>query len=337
MIEVISAKDKQKWDCIVSNMFEYDFYHLSTYHLLDNTGDAFLIYFENENSSFAYPFILRKIDNTCYYDVTSVYGYGGPLSSDECPSLSDIALFQQEIKQYFDENNIITAFSSLHPLFPNQPLLFSNFGDVANVNLTIAIDLKLSEIEQISQYARSTKYNINRLKRYGVSIKIASSEDEIDAFIKIYKENMDRVGATSKYYFSKEYFYKILKEIDSYVVLAIYKNEIIAGSLCTFCNQIMQAHLNATRNDFLFLSPLKLIFDYARKEGNKRNLHWFHLGGGRSGQNDSLFDFKSRFSHEKFIFKAWKYVHNEVIYNSLLSEKGHGNILDPSYFPLYRK
>jgi hypothetical protein len=337
MLEIITADNPERWDEIIHSMLEYDFYHLASYHRLDQSGEALLLYFHDEKAGFALPVIQRAIDGTAYKDITSVYGYSGPLSRSKNPPVEDIRLFQKELKNYFDANHIISVFSRLHPLLDNQALLLNDLGEITDLNLTVGIDLNVPEAQQKRQYARSLKNRINHLKKQGVRIVKVSGKKEIDAFIEIYKENMDRVNAAGIYYFPADYFYTFLEKIDSCILLAAYEGQWISGSLCTFCNGIMQAHLNATKNDFLHLSPLKLVLDQARVEGKARGMDWLHLGGGRSGEDDSLFVFKSQFSDERFMFKVWKYIHDEEVYNSLLSRKQKGNIPENGFFPLYRK
>ncbi|MCC8145810.1 MAG: GNAT family N-acetyltransferase [Bacteroidales bacterium] len=336
MLEIIPVNNEVRWNEIIFSMSEYDFYHLAAYHKLDISGEAFLFYYRSGKNSFAFPFIKRRIRGTDYYDVTSVYGYAGPLIQNKSVFSEDLFLFHSELKRYFEDNKIVTAFSTLHPLFPDQSLLLNGFGEVADSNRTIAINLKLSEKNQRKQYARSTKYQINRLKRGGLTVKVAEERKEVDAFINIYIDNMKRVKAASKYFFSADYFYSFLEKIDSEIVLAYYQGEVVSGSLCTFCGSIMQAHLNATKSDFLQLSPLKLVLDKARQEGVGKKMQWLHLGGGRDGQNDSLFEFKSRFSQEQFTFRIWKYVHNKEIYTRILEQKYNGVLPESSFFPLYR-
>ncbi|MDR0864175.1 MAG: hypothetical protein LBO74_04485 [Candidatus Symbiothrix sp.] len=337
MLEIITVENAERWDEIVRSMYEYDFYHLAAYHRLDKSGKALLIHHHTETAAFAFPVILRDIAGTIYKDITSVYGYAGPLSREENPQPEDIRVFQNELKTYFDANHIITVFSRLHPLFEKQPSLPGNLGEVIDMNMTVAIDLNLPEAEQRKQYARSLKYKINYLKKKGVRIVKASNKKEVDTFIEMYMENMDRVHAAESYYFSPDYFYTILEKIDSSLLLAEYEGKYISGSLCTFCKGIMQAHLNATKNDFLYLSPLKLVLEQARIEGMKKEMNWLHLGGGKGGADDSLFLFKSRFSDIRFMFKVWKYIHNQEVYDALVHEKHKEDLLETTFFPLYRK
>ncbi|MDH8702310.1 lipid II:glycine glycyltransferase (peptidoglycan interpeptide bridge formation enzyme) [Dysgonomonadaceae bacterium PH5-43] len=336
MIEVIPANNKNKWNEVIRSMSDYDFYHLASYHNLDKSGEPLLFHYSNETSSFSFPFIKRKINNTDYYDITSVYGYGGPLSSKEINSQENILYFQNALKTFFEENKIVSVYSSLHPIITMQPTLIKGLGEVIESNKTIAIDLEQNEDQQVKQYSYSLRYQISRLKKMNVEVREATSKEDVDLFVSMYRENMKRVSASSKYFFPNEYFYTFLKEIDSVVLLAYYKGEAISGILCSFCNSIMQAHLSATKTEYLFMSPSKLVWDEARKLGVGRNIKWFHLGGGRDGKNDSLFDFKMKFSESVFSFKQWNYVCDEKKYNNLLNDRFGDERPNGSFFPLYR-
>jgi hypothetical protein len=336
MFEVVSLNQKDRWNEIIRSMVQYDFYHLADYHYVDSSGTPLLLYFSTKNTDFALPVVLRSIKGTEYTDITSVYGYAGPLSDRKNPDRQSVKAFQNKLLHFFDSYKVVSVFARLHPIFKDQKELLTGLGEIVDMNLTVGIDLTLPENEQRKHYSRSLKYKINSLKNKGVTIVTASTKKEVDVFRAIYKENMDRVHASEHYYFSSDYFYTILNEIDSCILLALYENEYISGSLCTFCNRIVQAHLNATKDDFLYLSPLKLVLEQARIEGIKKKMQWLHLGGGRSGSDDSLFVFKSRFSDLRFPFKTWKYIHNESIYAYLISSKFSDSIPPSSFFPLYR-
>jgi hypothetical protein len=317
-------------------MCDYDFYFLAEYHQLDTTGTPLLLHFQKDMLSMALPVLVRPLEGSIYKDITSVYGYAGPLTNSRHPEQSAVACFQEDLKHFFDSQSIVSVFSRLHSLFPFQSEILEGLGSVFDSNHTVGIDLSLPESEQRKQYARSLKYAINRLRKNGITIRKASTKKELDAFIEIYKETMDRVHATKMYYFSNEYFYRFLDSIDSFILLACYGDKIISGSLCTVCNGIIQAHLNATRTEFLCLSPLKLVLEEARLQGIQQACRILHLGGGFKGDKDSLFTFKSRFSKQQFLFKIWKYVHNREIYDFLVHQKFGKNIPNRSFFPLYR-
>jgi hypothetical protein len=336
MLEIISLDNQEKWDDIVCSMKEYDFYFLAGYHQLNQEGVPLLLYYRNGRDALAMPLIVRDIDGYDYKDVTSVYGYAGPLTKETNPAPESVAGFHDAMRHFFDSNNIVSAFSRLHSLLPNQSSLLKGMGTVSGSNHTIGIDLTLPLSEQRRQYTHSLKNVINKLKRKGLTVQRASSKEDIDLFIAIYKETMNRVKASGIYYFFPDYFYHFLDSINSFVLLAFYESQAIGGSLFTVCNGIIQSHLSATRSDFLYLSPMKLILDEARLFGYRNGLRILHLGGGKSEDNDSLFVFKSSFSKQLYPFKVWKYIHNQSVYDSLLLQRFGKNVPDDFFFPLYR-
>jgi hypothetical protein len=336
MLEILSLDNKPRWNEIVQSMDNYDFYHLAEYHQLDLSGTPLLLYYSDNTVSFALPVILRAIAETGYKDITSVYGYAGPLSGGKTFSLDSINKFQERLRDFFDSNRVISAFARLHPLFLNQASILNGLGNVRDENQTVGINLTLPEEEQKKQYTHSLKQALNHLKRKKVFVRQAETKEEIDTFIAIYRENMERVNAAENYFFSCEYFHSFLHTINSFILLAFFEREIICGSLCSMCNGIIQTHLAATKNEFLRDSPLKYVWDQVRETGVKKQMKYLHFGGGISGKNDSLFFFKSHFSNLRFMFKTWRYIHNKTIYNDLLNRKFNGNIPDNRFFPLYR-
>ncbi|MDR0834200.1 MAG: hypothetical protein LBN93_08475 [Candidatus Symbiothrix sp.] len=335
MLEVIDISQSERWDEIVRSMHAYDFYHLPAYHRLDTSGQPLLLYCKTNTDAFVLPIILRDIPGTTYKDITSVYGYAGPLSQTNNPSASDIGLFQEDLKVYFDVHHIVSMFTRLHPLFENQAHLLTGLGETVDLNQTVAIDLTQPEAKQRKQYAHSLKNDINRLKN-SLSIKEAKSKEDIDAFIDIYYDNMKRVNASEKYFFSNDYFYQFFETINSTLLLAIYQGELISGSLFTECHGIVQSHLSATRSEYLYLSPVKYIWECIRRLAQAKNDTIFHLGGGFGGKDDSLFAFKSQFSKCRFMFQTGRYIHNQAVYAHLVAEKFKNEVPQSSYFPLYR-
>jgi hypothetical protein len=336
MFEIIPSYQPEQWNGIVRSMNQYDFYHLAEYHRLEQSGQSLLLHFFSKGTSLALPVILRSIDGTEYRDITSVYGYAGPLCNQETPDEQIVKDFQKEFLNFCDSLKVVSAFSRLHPLFNNQELILSRCGEVVDTNLTVAIDLSLPEQEQKKQYARSTKYNINRLRRKNILVSKAQTKEEIDLFIEIYKENMNRVNASKMYFFPNNYFYRLMEELPATLFLAYYEGKAICGALSTTCKGIVQAHLNATLDSYLPLSPLKLVWDCIRLNAIERKEKWLHLGGGVGGMNDTLFQFKARFSNLRFTYKTWRYIHNAEAYNQLISTKYLNHIPDSSFFPLYR-
>jgi lipid II:glycine glycyltransferase (peptidoglycan interpeptide bridge formation enzyme) len=324
-----------KWNQCLQRSFIYDFHHTDFYHRLDTPNKSLLLVASEGDDFIALPVVIRPIDGTIWSDLTSVYGYCGPISNIQDPGLSEnlIRIFHDGFISFCKSQNIVSAFSRLHPLI-HQVSVFNNFGNVVELNKTVAIDLRLSAEQQKAQYRKSNKSELNQLRRKGFTVEEAKSEGDVDKFIEIYYETMDRVNATPNYYFTKEYFHLFLnsEEFSSKLLLAKFEDQIVAGAIFTVTDKIMQYHLAGTHKDYIRLTPMKLLIDEARLLGNSLTLEFLHLGGGVGGSDeDSLFRFKSGFSDHRCQYRVWNYILDEDAYNQLSNGKPESN-----FFPLYR-
>src|SRR5690606_4841118 len=135
---------------------------------------------------------------------------------------------------------------------------------------------------------------------------------------------MDRVNASSYYYFSREYFHRFVnnKAFETRLLVSKHQGKIIAGAIFTITKKIMQYHLAGTISEYITLTPMKLILDEARLLGDQLGVEHLHLGGGVGGSDDdTLFRFKSGFSKNFKQFYVWKYIVNEEKYNQLVAAK----------------
>lgn len=337
---VVDANDVY-WDKSLLGSKQYDFYHTSCYHLLEKTGTPYLFVAKSHNDFIALPLILRKIEDTPYWDCTSAYGYCGPVSNLDFQDIPEelFSYFRTQLNQYFRDNNIISAFSRLHPLIIGDGV-FLDMGEVKAINQTVAISLKLSPEEQRMQYRKSNKSEINQLRgKKGFEIKIADSEAEIRKFTEIYQETMTRVEARENYFFDFDYFNSFLNNncFSSKLLLAMKDGALTAGAIFTITNNIMQYHLAGTTEKYIRDTPMKLIIDHARILGNELKLEYLHLGGGVGGSDeDPLFKFKSGFSDKRCVYRVWQYIADEEKYKEVCELKIGNKRVNGNYFPLYR-
>lgn len=330
-------KLQPEWNRIVKASKAYDFHHTSFYHSIDNNFDSKLFVGYDNDVFVALPLVIRPIDDTGYYDCTSVYGYAGPISNKECVDFGRdfTAFFKKEFDNYCLSNSVVCAFSRLHPLIDHDDF-FHPFGKVRSVNETISIDLSLPIEKQRALYAKSNKSQINQLRRNGFLVVEAETDADLGAFVEIYYETMHRLHALPSYFFSKEYFYSFLNNTDfeSKLLLVKHEGHTVAGGIFTMTNNIMQYHLSGTKTEYLRYTPMKLLLDEARLLGNKYSMDSLHLGGGHGGSHeDSLFLFKASFSKARCLFKVWQYIIDLENYNQLSLSVSNKN---SDFFPLYR-
>jgi len=336
--EVIKAGDP-KWDNIIRSASVYDFYHTSFYHRIETSYPSILLHAYNDNEFIALPLVVRPIENTNWFDCTSVYGYCGPVSNRANMEISNELrlFFKDRCKRYFKEKGVISIFSRLHPII-KQKNIFQDFGEVLDLNKTVTINLSLPPDEQKRQYRKSNKSEINQCRSKGFYIIEGSSEAEIGTFIDIYYHTMQRTGASQQYFFTKEYFRAFLSNtaFGKKLLLAKLEDKIVAGAIFTYTGTIMQYHLAATLAEYMKAAPMKFIIDEARMLGNRMGLKFLHLGGGVGGRDDdSLFSFKSGFSEHCVQFSVWRYIADQQKYKSLVHTKGVGH-KNSNFFPLYR-
>jgi small nuclear ribonucleoprotein (snRNP)-like protein len=336
MIEVI--KERQAWNLFISEFSSYDFYHTFDYHSIAKSSNEIpvLLKYTEKDIVIALPLLIRDIkDFPSYKDATSVYGYAGPLSKGVSENFNN-KNFQESLNKYFKNNNIISVFSRLNPFIDNQKVILKNFGNIVLQGKVVNVDITLEKKVQRANYQSRLKTHINKSRRH-CTIKKATSKNDIQTFINIYNENMNRLNATKSYYFSEDYFTDMIsaKGFETEILLAI-ENEskkIIGGSMFIKTNSIIQYHLSGSKEEFLKLMPAKLLIDEMRLLATDQGYDYYNLGGGLGGCiNDSLFKFKSSFSKDFKNFNLWKCIINKEVYDELSKNKNKESL----YFPLYR-
>ncbi|TNJ46473.1 GNAT family N-acetyltransferase [Tamlana fucoidanivorans] len=335
--EVITLK--RDWDLFLKDIGHYDFYHTYDYHHLasSNGENPILIKYIENNVIIGLPLLIRDIYSTIYKDATSVYGYVGPISKGVDDNFNNNNFITHLIK-YFNANNIISVFSRLNPYLPKQNKILFQVGELTPQGKVICMDLKPSLEKQRGEYRNRLKTYINKARRE-CSVVVAKTNSDLNTFIDLYYENMDRVNAKKFYYFSKDYFRLLLKSNDfkTTVLLAVHNktNEIIGGSMFISTKAIIQYHLSGTKAGYSKLNPTKLLIDEMRIMAHQQGLSLFNLGGGLGGSDDdSLFHFKSSFSKQSKQFNLWKWITNKQVYNELVLAKTDNT--KKNYFPLYR-
>ena len=345
MFRVITIEDKQQWQSIISQCDEYDFYHTWDYHKLsqdNNEGKPELLILTVQDACIALPLLKREVlDSTgkiLGYDYTSGYGYVGPVFKGDITDQM-VMDFKNQFKAHCKANNIISAFSRLHPTI-KQGFLLNKIGEVENNSVTIQIDLTQTLEEQKKHYRKSNKSEINKLRKNSAIVWSDHTEEDINEFINIYEETMHRVNAHQRYFFDKTYYNNLFSSIEykTQLVFVEMDNKRIAGALFVFCKNIIQYHLAGTRTDYMRITPMKLLLDEIRLYGTENAYKTLHLGGGLSAsEDDPLFRFKRGFSKIECEFNTFKYIANKEQYQAISKQLiSNPDKLDSNFFPLYR-
>lgn len=336
---IVSASETARWNTFIKRAVHYDFYHTAEYHTLQSNGEPFLFVYENDGALIVFPLLRRKIEHTDFIDFTSVYGYSGPIANKEFAQLDEDLLddFRSNFLNYVHGENCVSIFARLNP-FSDQHLLLGRFGGLNENGKTIYIDLSVALENQRAAYEKRLRRRIKQLRRKNYQIIETIKPEEIELFIRLYYENMDRVNASEHYYFEKTYFLNLLDKtkFDSRLILIFEEETLICGAIVINSDSVIRNHLSATNVHYLKESPSKLLTDEISLIGRKLGMKYFHLGGGVGGREDSLFQFKSSFSSDFFEDKLWCYVADQAAYDHLMDLKAEENY-PKKRFPFYRK
>lgn len=280
-------------------------------------------------------FIGNVAINDGYFDLETAYGYGGYYSTTEDRGFLDKAL--NAYRQRCMDERIVAEFVRFHP-YNTFPLVSGEDLDFISLDRkTVSIDLTLSKADRWSGYSGTTR---NILRKAAPNLAFHETED-VDGFMHLYQSTMKKNNADSCYYFSREYYEKLLA-INNVKLFAVTHDEhTINMSFALFGNNLAHYHLSANDINFSKLHGnyflLDSICDYAKL--NYPEISQFHLGGGRSNlDTDSLLAFKSKFSTMRNNFYIAGKIFNRAIYQQY-TEAFHAlrpELRSTKYFLKYR-
>src|SRR5215467_6392874 len=167
-VELLTAGEPA-WDDHL-DIAERDIYHLAGYHSYaegSGEGEAMLIVVGDRERGLAWPYLRRRIDTvdglagTDATDVTSVYGYPGPIVWGCRPGDAFLAAAWQEILEVWRQQRVVSVFTRFHPLLGNAAIVAA--------------------------------------RRAGLVTEVDEDWSEIETFTRLYGETMERSGAGAEY------------------------------------------------------------------------------------------------------------------------------------------
>lgn len=335
--QLITIQQRLEWTSYVQRSIHHDFYHTWSYHSLGTHTHPFLFVFEEEDIFIALPLLKREIEGSDLHDLTSVYGYTGPISNRHFEALSEelITQFGLSFMDFMKAGKYVCVFSRLQP-FLDQPRLLEKIGGLRENGQTVYIDLRIPIEEQRQQYEKRLARKIRQLRSKDFQIRETDSPADIKAFTAMYLENMQRNGASSRYLYDEAYFRKLLNttEPDCRLIMVYDGTEPICGNIVMYTRHVIRNHLSATASAYTHLSPSKLIIDEISILARTLGISFYHLGGGLNGRQDSLFQFKSAFSNLVLQDRTWCFIAEPEAYQQLVNARNIAK--ESTFFPQYR-
>lgn len=351
MIKKIFIDESDLWDSIVKSFENYEIYYLSFYvraFEIHGDGKPMLIYYSCKDMRAVNVVFLRDISKDSrfeklikgneFFDIITPYGYGGFLIEGNT-SDKNLEKLNLEYVKLCNSLNIVSEFVRFNPLSKNA-CINKKIYDVTDLSKTITIDLDSSD--QIWKNITSKNRNVIRKSiKSGVEIYWGRSPELIDEFIVLYTKTMKKDGATDYYYFEKDFYESVLKDLkyNSMFFYAVYEGKIISMSIIIYENKHMHYHLSASDRVYQHLAPTNLLLYEAACWGVNNGFEKFHLGGGLGSKEDNLYKFKKAFNRNSdTVFSIGKKIFDQRKYDELIKmrEVDENFEVSNSFFPEYR-
>lgn len=328
----------------------HDIYHTPEYHSLPGFGQsgvpqAFI--HEEGGEVFLWPYLLTPIPGSdgCN-DVTSVYGYPGPVASTEDPAF--IAAAWQALSAHWQAQDVVSAFTRFHPILANHTLLEALPEARAGIRAyggTVSIDLSLPEEIQIRRYNKKLRQEVRKLREAGLSSIEDTRWTHADTFIGIYDDTMARLGSRPEYLVDRAWVDGLRDAVGSNARLFVTRarNQAVAAAMIILTHRpFVHCHLIGIATQFADDSPSKLLLDDVRAWGRENGYRAMHLGGGLGGREDALLQFKRRFSPVLHPFRTGNWILDAVRYRELAEQHSArlvaegASLTGVTFFPAYR-
>lgn len=321
--------------------------HLAVY----GDNDAYILQALVRRPLNGLPFLAEAGITEEFWDVASVYGYGGPVGSttDHALAVELCRSLQRELAAWYREGRIASEFTCLHPLLGNHVLLAGCDGiRLRRQKEVVYVDLSGADDALWRGLRKGHKSSVKTARKRGVAVdRIEPSAAHVDLLARLYKDTMDRADADERWYLPGDYLGRCFDQLGaegSSLFVARDGGEVVTAAIVLHDETTAYYHFagSAPRARELCANNL-IVFEIARW-ARARGCRQLHLGGGVSDSAaDSLFRFKSGFSRARTTLYTHGRVHHEPTYRRLVELKlaheratGAGERTG-DYFPRYRR
>lgn len=315
-----------KWNDHLSKFSpeQKDAYYTEEYvKLYETDAEKALCYvYTEDDNCFLMPFLSRAFTHKSetYYDFETAYGYGGPIynTTNETFVHNAWAAFMD----YANKNHYVCGFVRFHPIL-NNVHGFEEYGKLYLDRKTIAIDLSGGiEATWMNEIHTKNRNVIKKGEKNGLHFIVDDKYEQLSEFIELYNSTMDKLSAEDFYYFQDAYYENLKNNIkDSFLGLVEHEGKFVAAAIFFYSLPYGHYHLAGSDRSALSLSPNNFLLWNAAKELTNRGVQKFHLGGGTDGNEDnSLFQYKRKFSKSEYQFSFGKLMFNQEIYDSVVAE-----------------
>lgn len=342
-VMVLGSHDVHEWKTAALRAGVEDAY-LSIGYLKANEvimGGAPECFTYDDGDTFVYyQYIRRPIPGTAYFDITSPYGFGGYVLQGDGGGMAN---FARAFDAHCQQTGIVSEFVRFHPFLGNHHIV-----NMSPVNVRFHQPLVVVEFYNgPHDFPQGVKKQVAKKERKALNAGVEVLDDRdlvyYREFVRQYYRTMAYLGARSFYFFDTAFFEMLREHLIGRLRLfvTIFKGQMASALLVihsgdfayNFLSCSDAVHRNLGVNDVVQIAALK----WARQNGKRR----FLLGGGFKGE-DSLFQFKAKYSSLRTDYWIGRAIRQPDIYDQLCRQAIEDQSSDPDefcrrgWFPLYR-
>lgn len=298
-------------------------------------------------SGILYPLLLRPLSVEPWatgagelWDATTPYGYGGAFAWSDASRVAS-PRFWSAVTTWLRDARVVSSVARLS-LFEDQVLPFDGEVTVNMPNVVRSLDVPIDLIWR--DYAHKVRKNVNAARRAGLQVEFDTEGRRLDEFLDIYASTMERRNAAEGYYFSREFFQRLVAALrGAYVFVHVLSGEkIVSTELVLRSAHHLYSFLGGTRAEAFELRPNDLLKHAVIEWGTREGYTHYVLGGGYGGP-DGIFKYKLAFAPGGEVpFRLGRAIHDRDAYEALVTarhrfEDGRGTWSPrQGFFPEYR-
>lgn len=281
--------------------------------------------------SFCYPFLLtpvqvrdknNNVHQTEYYDISSIYGYSGPLCSDKAILEDAWSAFDDWSK----EQKVIAEFTRYS--------LFAKTNENAHPETEI-LDNRPSAVtyldgDLLQSLGKKTRNMIRKAEKSGLIAEELDPKAYMDSFRALYDETMERNKATDFFAYDDVYYDTLLSIPGEELRLfgAFDQGKMVAAAISLSHGDGALYHLGASLREYSNLGAGNLALYSMSAALQEGGVKFITVGGGRTTvSDDPLFRFKKSNASHVETFQIGK---------RIVNQKGYKEVVD-LWESLYKK
>lgn len=343
-LKVIEVGQSELWDSIIKSFNNFDVFYLNGYakaFQLKGEGEPLLFYYDHGDARAVNVVMKRDIhdygifstilEKGTWYDLSTPYGYGGFWVEGENFDFVNKAYYE-----YCRDNGFVSEFVRFH-LFSNYQKHYYGISKFHTHNVVRSLEIPIDDM--LMDFEHKVRKNIKKAEQNELEIKIDSTGERLDDFLKIYYGTMERRQADRSYFFQKDFFEVLNRMEGQYAyIYVLYQGKVISTEMVIFGTENCYSFIGGTDQEYFYLRPNDFLKFETIKWAKEKGLKKYVLGGGY-GSDDGIYNYKKSFAPKGICdFYIGKKIFDLDKYNTLMKirKSEWGCETNTNYFPQYR-